>query len=214
MSSKARFISIEGVEGVGKTTNLKFIENFFNDNDIPLYCTREPGGTPLAEEIRRLLLNKSDEKINQMTELLLLFAARTQHIAGVIKPALQRGEWVLCDRFTDSSYAYQGGGRGIPAEIIAGLEALALEGFKPDFTIVLDLPPQQGLERAQNRSVKDRFEQEDIAFFERVRAVFHERAELHPERYCIIDTSAALEEVQQELHRVLSAYVLDNDPPA
>ena len=209
LSNSARFISIEGVEGVGKTTNLKFIEQFFGDNGIPLYCTREPGGTPLGEEIRALLLHRNDAKIDQMTELLLMFAARTQHIAEVIKPALDRGEWVLCDRFTDSSFAYQGGGRGIPMEIIAGLESLALEDFNPDYTIILDLPVELGLERAQTRSEKDRFEEEDLAFFERVRSVFHARAKSNPDRYCIIDTTPSLEEVQGELLRVLSEYVLD-----
>lgn len=210
LSVNARFISIEGVEGVGKTTNLKFIQQFFSDNGIPLYCTREPGGTPLAEDIRNILLHRNDEKIDQMTELLLMFAARTQHIAEVIKPALARGEWVLCDRFTDSSFAYQGGGRGIPMEIIEGLATLALEGFKPDFTIILDLPVDLGLERAQTRSEKDRFEQEDRAFFERVRSVFHARAKASPDRYCIIDTTPALEEVQADLHRVLTEYVLNS----
>lgn len=210
LSVNARFISIEGVEGVGKTTNLKFIQQFFSDNGIPLYCTREPGGTPLAEDIRNILLHRNDEKIDQMTELLLMFAARTQHIAEVIKPALARGEWVLCDRFTDSSFAYQGGGRGIPMEIIEGLTNLALEGFKPDFTIILDLPVDLGLERAQTRSEKDRFEQEDKAFFERVRSVFHARAKANPDRYCIIDTTPALEEVQADLHRVLTEYVLNS----
>ena len=210
MSSSARFISIEGVEGVGKSTNLKFIQQFFSDNSIPLYCTREPGGTPLAEEIRNLLLHRNDEKIDQMTELLLMFAARTQHIAEVIRPALGRGEWVLCDRFTDSSYAYQGGGRGIPMEVIAGLESLALEDFRPDFTIILDLPVELGLERAQTRSEKDRFEQEDLVFFERVRSVFHARADASPDRYCIIDTTPPLETVQAEIHRVLSDYVLNS----
>jgi dTMP kinase len=210
LGNEARFISIEGVEGVGKTTNLKFIQDFFSDNGIPLYCTREPGGTPLAEEIRNLLLHRIDEKIDQMAELLLMFAARTQHVTEVIKPALERGEWVLCDRFTDSSFAYQGGGRGIPMATIAGLESLALDGFKPDYTIILDLPVDLGLERAQTRSEKDRFEQEDLAFFERVRTVFHARAKINPDRYCIIDTTPSLEEVQRELHRVLSEYVLNS----
>jgi dTMP kinase len=206
----ARFISIEGVEGVGKSTNLNFIQQFFSNNSIPLYCTREPGGTPLAEEIRNLLLHRNDEEIREMTELLLMFAARTQHVAEVIQPALARGEWVLCDRFTDSSYAYQGGGRGIPMETIAGLESLALQDFRPDFTIILDLPVDLGLERAQTRSEKDRFEQEDLAFFERVRSVFHARAKASPDRYCIIDTTPPLEVVQGELHRVLTDYLLNS----
>jgi dTMP kinase len=210
LSKSARFISIEGVEGVGKTTNLKFISEFFSQSGIPLYCTREPGGTPLAEQIRHLLLHNDSEKIDQMTELLLMFAARAQHVAHVIQPALERGEWVLCDRFTDSSFAYQGGGRGIAMETIEGLESLALKNFKPDYTIILDLPVSLGLERARTRSEKDRFEQEDLAFFERVRAVFLDRARVNPDRYCIIDTTQPLEEVQAELHRVLSRYVLNS----
>jgi dTMP kinase len=210
LSKNARLISIEGVEGVGKTTNLKFIQHYFAVNNIPLYCTREPGGTPLAEEIRQLLLHRNGEKIDQMTELLLMFAARRQHVAEVIQPALERGEWVLCDRFTDSSYAYQGGGRGIPMQDIQKLESLVLGEFKPDFTIILDLPVDQGLDRAETRSQKDRFEREDIEFFERVRAVFHQRAEQNPDHYSIIDTSPSIEEVQQELHQVLANYVEKN----
>lgn len=207
MKIKPRFISIEGVEGVGKTTNLKFIQEFFKKRDIALYCTREPGGTPLAEEIRALLLRNHKENIDQMTELLLVFAARTQHVSEVIKPALARGEWVLCDRFIDSSYAYQGGGRKIPMERIQTLEEITLGGFHPDFTIILDLPVELGLKRAQTRSERDRFEQEGVEFFERVRAVYHARAQQDPDRYRIIDTSPALKIVQESIHKALSEYI-------
>lgn len=207
MSRRPRFISIEGVEGVGKTTNLKYIQEFFNDRGIPLYCTREPGGTPVAEDIRQILLHKKDENIDDLTELLLMFAARNQHIIEVIKPALARGEWVLCDRFTDSSFAYQGGGRQISIESIQKLEDLVLNGFKPDYTIVLDLPVDLGLERAATRSEKDRFEEEGLEFFERVRGVFLERARQKPDKYCVIDTRPELDEVQRTLHQMLSDYV-------
>jgi dTMP kinase len=203
-----RFITIEGVEGVGKTTNLKFIQRFFKEKGIPLYCTREPGGTPLAEEIRQLLLRNHTEKIDQMTELLLVFAARVQHVSEVIQPALARGEWVLCDRFTDSSYAYQGGGREIPISHIAALEEITLNGFHPDLTIILDLPVELGLERAESRSERDRFEQENLEFFERVRTTYHQRAEQSPARYRVIDTSPNLELVQENIHKVLSEYML------
>jgi dTMP kinase len=207
LKNKPRFITIEGVEGVGKTTNLIFIQNFFEENAIPLYCTREPGGTPLAEEIRQLLLKNHSEEIDQMTELLLMFAARVQHVREVIKPALERGEWVLCDRFIDSSYAYQGGGREIPMDRIKALEEITMQDFEPDFTIILDLPVDLGLQRAETRSQRDRFEQEDLDFFERVRSVFHARAAANPERYHIIDTTPALEIVQEDIHKILSKYV-------
>ncbi len=207
MNIKPRFITIEGVEGVGKTTNLKFIQRFFEERGIPLYCTREPGGTPLAEEIRQLLLRNHHEKIDQMTELLLVFAARVQHVSEVIQPALARGEWVLCDRFTDSSYAYQGGGREIPIANIAALEDITLKGFQPDFTIILDLPVELGLQRAETRSERDRFEQEDLEFFERVRAVYHQRASQNPVRYRIIDTSPDLDLVQESIHKTLAEYI-------
>jgi len=208
--TQGRFITIEGVEGVGKTTNLEFIGNYLRKRDITLLVTREPGGTPLAERIRALLLDRREEKVDAMTELLLMFAARAQHVNKVIKPALARGEWVLCDRFIDSSFAYQGGGREIPEEQIEQLEQLVLGQFRPDLTIILDLPVEQGLQRAEKRSAKDRFEQEERLFFSRVRQVFLQRAKRYPHRCRIVDTASDLDEVQNSLAKILDEYILND----
>jgi len=208
--TQGRFITIEGVEGVGKTTNLEFIGNYLRKRDITLLVTREPGGTPLAERIRALLLDRREEKVEAMTELLLMFAARAQHVNKVIKPALARGEWVLCDRFIDSSFAYQGGGREIPEEQIEQLEQLVLGQFRPDLTIILDLPVEQGLQRAEKRSAKDRFEQEERLFFSRVRQVFLQRAKRYPHRCRIVDTASDLDEVQNSLAKILDEYILND----
>jgi|TARA_Y100000310_G_scaffold323106_1_gene383046 dTMP kinase len=206
-----RFISVEGIEGVGKTTNLEFIERYLRQKGIDVVLrTREPGGTPLAEDIRTLLLQKRTEDVDAVTELLLMFAARAQHVSQVIRPALARGEWVLCDRFTDSSYAYQGGGRQVPQEQIEALEGLLLGEFEPDLTFILDLPVDEGLQRAEKRSAKDRFEQEERLFFERVRQVYLDRAKRYPHRCHVVETAAALESVQRELARVLDKYALNN----
>ena len=183
---KGRFITIEGVEGVGKSTNISYIERFLEARDIKFVSTREPGGTALAERIRDVLLDKAESSMDPMTELLLMFAARKQHTEELIKPALERGEWVICDRYTDSSYAYQGGGRGLDSKIISKVEKLTLGSFKPDLTIVLDLPVKKGLARAGNRGELDRFELESEKFFKRVRATFLARAKTH-KRYHVIN---------------------------
>ncbi|MBD3646692.1 MAG: dTMP kinase, partial [Pseudomonadales bacterium] len=172
MTDRGRFISIEGVEGVGKSTNIRYIESMLDSRNIEHVCTREPGGTPLGEKLRELLLDRDDRSMGAMSELLLMFAARAQHVRDFIRPNLEAGRWVICDRFTDSSYAYQGGGRLMGSEIVAELDELVLNGFHPDVTLILDLPVEQGLERANNRSEEDRFEMEDASFFNRVRDVF------------------------------------------
>ncbi|HJN50010.1 MAG: dTMP kinase [Pseudomonadales bacterium] len=206
-----RFITVEGIEGVGKTTNLEFIENYLMQHGVDVVVrTREPGGTPLAEDIRALLLQERAEEVDAVTELLLMFAARAQHVSSVIRPALARGEWVLCDRFTDSSYAYQGGGRGIPEEQIQVLETLVLDDFEPDLTIILDLTVERALQRAEERSAKDRFEQEERLFFERVRQDYLRRAERYPHRCHVVATTAALEKVQQSLAKILDEHVLSD----
>ncbi|MDC1018536.1 dTMP kinase [Pseudomonadales bacterium] len=192
---KGRFITIEGVEGVGKSTNISYIERFLEARDIEFVSTREPGGTALAERIRDVLLDKAESSMDPMTELLLMFAARKQHTEELIKPALKRGEWVICDRYTDSSYAYQGGGRGLDSKIISKVEKLTLGSFKPDLTIVLDLPVKKGLARAGNRGELDRFELESEKFFKRVRATFLARAKTH-KRYHVINASRSLSAVQ------------------
>lgn len=199
---RGRFITIEGVEGVGKSTNIAFIQSILDGNGIPFLATREPGGTELGEGIRKLLLDKRQRGMTAVTELLLLFAARAQHVEQVIKPALAVGQWVICDRFTDSSYAYQGGGRELPIELITSLEKLAINDFRPDCTFILDMPVETGLSRAENIGEKDRFESEQAEFFNRVREVFITRAK-EDKRFHIVDAAQDLEQVQAEIRDVL-----------
>lgn len=198
-----RFITVEGTEGVGKSTNLNFIQQWLEGQGHRVLVTREPGGTPLAEELRSLLLAPRDETVDPMAELLMVFAARAQHLEQVIKPALAAGTWVLCDRFTDSTYAYQGGGRGFDQSVIAQLETLVQGELRPDLTVILDIDVEKGLARASQRSVPDRFEGEAVAFFERVRAVYHELAARAPNRYVVVDAGQPLEQVQQSIKQVL-----------
>lgn len=204
-STKARFITIEGVEGVGKTTNIHFITSLLEAANIPYIVTREPGGTPLAELIRQLLLQKRNEHICELTELLLIFAARAQHIHHVIAPALQAGKWVVCDRFTDATYAYQGGGRGLSMSTIETLEAMVQGELRPDITYILDLAPEIGLLRARQRGELDRFELEKVEFFNRVRKAYLMRASKEPERCVVIDAATPLESVQTEIRNHLEA---------
>lgn len=193
------FITLEGPEGAGKTTNRAWLAAYLQQQGLDVVLTREPGGTLLAEQIRELLLNPVPEPMARDTELLLMFAARAQHLAQVIKPALARGAWVLCDRFTDATYAYQGGGRGVPFERIRQLEDWVQGRLTPDLTLLFDLPVSIGLSRAAARGRLDRFEQEGLSFFEAVRRVYLERAHQEPERYRILDASQPLEQVQQQL---------------
>jgi len=194
------FITLEGPEGAGKSTNRDYIAARLREVGKDVQLTREPGGTPLAERIRELLLAPSDEPMAVDTELLLMFAARAQHIERVIRPALARGAVVLCDRFTDATYAYQGGGRGVPVARIAELEAFVQGGLRPDLTLVFDLPVEVGLARAAARGRLDRFEQEERGFFEAVRQAYLDRAAADPLRYQVIDASLPLTEVQARLH--------------
>lgn len=196
---RGRFITLEGVEGVGKSTNLAFIQSFLESRGITVRRTREPGGTPLAENIRKLLLAQSGETMCEQTELLLVFAARAQHIKQVIAPALASGEWVLCDRFTDATYAYQGGGRGLDRSVIAQLEAIVHPALQPDMTILLDLDVEIGLSRARERGELDRIELEQSSFFEKVRKTYLELAGKHPERYAVVNAALPLDEVQQAI---------------
>jgi len=202
------FVTIEGVEGVGKSTNIAFMEQYLAAAGIPFVSTREPGGTPLGEQVRTLLLRPGDTPMAPMTELLLMFAARAEHVERVIRPALAGGRWVLCDRFTDSSYAYQGAGRGIPAETIAAIEAASLGGMVPDATLILDLAVSEGLARAERVGAKDRFERESGDFFTRVRAGFLARAG-QSGRYRVIDAGATLAEVQRQVAAWLDTLVAD-----
>ncbi len=199
-----RFITLEGGEGAGKSTNLEYIRTQLESAGIPVVVTREPGGTQLSEQIRKLLLDTGNTEMSSDAELLLMFAARAQHLKQFILPALQQGTWVLCDRFTDATYAYQGGGRGIDNERIAILEEWVQQGFQPDITILFDLPVEVGLDRASNRGQLDRFEQEQQLFFERVRAAYLARAEQQPQRFRIIDADQPLDNVQSQLDGVMT----------
>ena len=200
---KPLFISIEGGEGVGKSTNIAVLENWLQRQQIRYCLTREPGGTPLAEKMRELLLGIDDETLAPAAELLLVFAARAQHLAEVIRPALSRGEWVLCDRFTDATYAYQGAGRGLPSAHIQQLERQVQAGLQPDVTLLLDAPIEVGMARAGKRGELDRFESEEHAFFERVRQCYLERARLEPERFRVINTDRSLQAIGKELEDIL-----------
>lgn len=198
------FITFEGSEGLGKSTHLKFVASQLAARHIPYIITREPGGTETGEEIRDILLKHRNELVDPMAELLLMFAARAQHITTVIKPALQANKWVLCDRFVDASYAYQGGGRGVPEADIEMLEKLVLKGFKPDLVLLFDASPAVGLQRVKGRELHpDRFEKEKIEFFERVRNAYLTRAKKNPKHYRILDASQRLETVQAALLTIL-----------
>ena len=203
--TRARFISLEGIEGVGKSTQLKFVAKYLRKAGISLTVTREPGGTEVAEAIRALVLQSdfSPETIIPETELLLFFAARAQHIHYVIKPALQRGDWVLCDRFTETSYAYQGGGRGLDLAFIRSLQLWVQQDLKMDTVLLLDAPVDIALRRTHHRKTADRIEAEKQDFFTRARASYLERAKQMPDCYHIIDASRSLNDVQKQIKNVL-----------
>ena len=200
---KGKFITVEGIEGVGKSTNIAFIGQQLAASGKDVLVTREPGGTPLGEAIRGLLLNPEYTGMSPDCELQLMFAARAEHLARVIKPAMEAGQWVLCDRFTDATWAYQGGGRGLDAAKIAALEDLVQGDFRPDITLLLDVPVEIGLERARKRGTLDRFEQETVDFFERVRQAYLVMAGKQDGRFRVIDASQPLEAVQNQLKEVL-----------
>ena len=202
MSERGLFITIEGGEGVGKSTNLACLEDYLRGHGVEVVVTREPGGTALGEDLRELLLRVRGEPVCPMSELLLIFAARAQHISELIEPALAGGQWVLCDRFTDATYAYQAGGRGIDDAAIRQLEDLVQGSLRPDYTILLDVPVAVGMERARGRGELDRIERETVEFFERVRAKYLELAQNSSGRFRLIDAGAPLDEVQRELLKV------------
>lgn len=207
-SMKPCFITVEGIEGAGKTTSLAFIEQYLIQLGKQVLVTREPGGTPVAEQIRRLLLNHRQQGMTAEAETLLMFAARAEHLAHVIRPALAAGKWVVSDRFTEASYAYQGGGRGIPEARISFLEDWLQDDMRPDLTLLLDVPVRIGLERATRRNNKlDRFESEAAAFFERVKEAYLQQARLHPKRYRIIDALQDTEAVQAQIRHNLESFV-------
>ena len=198
-----RLITFEGGEGAGKSTHARFAKDFLERAGRRVVITREPGGTPLAESIRKVLLDSASDGMPPMTELLLMFAARATHVEKLIRPALESGADVICDRFVDASYAYQGGGRGLPLERIKALEVWVLGTLRPDCVVVFDLPPALGLQRTGRRGDQNRFEAESLAFLERVRQTYLSRAQEAPERYRIIDASVTMQDVQTQLTTVL-----------
>jgi len=206
MNKTGKFITLEGIEGVGKTSNLEYIRSLLEAAGNTCIVTREPGGTALGESLRQLLLEHSDEQMGENTELLLMFAARAEHLQKVILPALSSGHTVLCDRFTEATYAYQGGGRGIESEKIAALESWVQGDLRPDLTIILDAPVDIGRARAGKRSTPDRIETEQDDFFHRVREYYLEMAGRYPHRICTIDASVELEEVQKQVKKSLQEY--------
>lgn len=207
MHNRGRFITFEGTEGVGKSTQLENAANTLKDLGIDFIVTREPGGTPMAENIRELLLSPREEPVHETTELLLMFAARAQHLHNRILPALNKGLWVLCDRFTDATFAYQGGGRGVPAERIALLETLVQGEVRPDHVILLDAPVETGMARAKKRGELDRFEQETLAFFQRIRDTYLARATAMPGNYHVVNAALPLEQVSASVSALLAALV-------
>ena len=200
---KGLFITFEGVEGGGKTTNISFIAEKIRKAGHQILMTREPGGTTTGEAIRNILISKELPEMHHITELLLMFAARSEHIQRKIIPALEQGTWVLCDRFTDASYAYQGAGRGIESEKISLLENLVQNSLRPDITFLFDLKANIGLARAQSRGETDRFEQQHIDFFNRVRSKYLEMAEKEPQRFRLIEAQHDLKHVQQQITQKL-----------
>ncbi|MGD8642935.1 MAG: dTMP kinase [Chromatiales bacterium] len=207
---RGRFITVEGTEGVGKSTQLQFIEHHLSEHGLSVKLTREPGGTAISEAIRGILLSPELPAMHENTELLLMFAARSEHLHRLIVPALERGEWVVCDRFTDATYAYQGGGRGVSSDRIGMLENWVQGSLRPDATILLDAPVEVGLARARRRSVEDRFEQETRVFFERVRGRYHELVREHPQRFWLVDAARPEDAVRDSIGRILDELVAES----
>ena len=202
---KPRFITLDGIDGAGKSTNLAVMKAWFEKHKLPVLFTREPGGTPAGEALREILLNPATQ-VSLRTETLLMFAARQQHLETVILPALKNGTHVVSDRFTDATFAYQGGGRGVPLQDIATLEHWVQGDFRPDLTLLLDVPLEVSMARINQTREKDRFEQEEAEFFNRVREVYLQRANELPERYAVIDSSQSLDTVKNQIETALDSH--------
>lgn len=204
------FITVEGIEGVGKSSNIEVLVDHIKKAGFDVLTTREPGGTPVAEDIRKLLMHRGDETIPEIAELLLMFAARSLNVNNVILPALEAGKWVVCDRFSDSSRAYQGGGRGLPMETIDSLADWVHGDVNPDVTILLDAPVEVGMARVSNRGAPDRIEREQHQFFERVRECYLSLAAREPNRFVVIDTTRSLEAVQADVGMLVKQLINDS----
>ena len=198
--SKAKFITFEGVDGAGKSTHLQWFAETLRQRGLEVLVTREPGGTPLGERLREILLN---QPMHAETEALLMFASRLEHIEQVIRPALQRGTWVISDRFSDASFAYQGGGRGVALDKLEQLERWVHEDLQPDLTLLFDIPIEVARQRLSNNVTLDRFEQEQGSFFEKVRQAYLARSKKHPQRFALIDAAQTPEEVKADLEKII-----------
>lgn len=198
--SRGKFITLEGIDGAGKSTHVAYIRQLIEARGVSVIETREPGGTPLGEALRELLLTRD---MHADTELMLMFAARAEHLRMRILPALERGEWVLCDRFSDASFAYQGGGRGVDRARLSALERWVQDDFQPDLTLLFDIDPELALARREHARAADRFEAEALEFFARVRAAYLDRAREFPQRFRVIDASASMEVIRAELARIV-----------
>ena len=196
---RGKFITVEGIEGTGKSTNIEFLTSLIKENGYEVIRTREPGGTPMAEKIRQLLLEHEQEQLPEIAELLLFFASRSLHLRNAIVPALKEGKWVVCDRFTDASRAYQGSGRGLDLDRIERLAEWVQEGLEPDMTILLDAPAEIGMQRTAERGDADRMDSEELSFYRRVRAGYLTLADMHPERFAVVDATQSLDQVQASI---------------
>ena len=208
--ARGKFITVEGIEGVGKSTNVDFLASAIKEQGFEVICTREPGGTPIAERIRQILLEHGEEPLPDIAELLLFFASRALHINNKIRPALEAGKWVICDRFTDAGRACQGAGRGFDLQRINLLADWVQDELQPDMTLLLDAPAEIGMQRAEQRGATDRLESEQISFYKRVRAGYLALAEAHPERICVVDAARPLPEVQASIAAALKQSLNDN----
>jgi dTMP kinase len=205
MIMRGRFITLEGIDGAGKSSHLRWVAGYLRSRGIRVKVTREPGGTPAGERLRRLVLG-SRNRLHAETETLLMFAARREHLAKVIAPALKRGVWVVCDRFTDATYAYQSGGSGVAWEKIEALERWVHPGLQPDLTILFDVSPAIGRRRTARKRKRDRFEREQEAYFKRVRSAYLRRARAKARRIRVVDARESLNQVKKELEKILSSY--------
>jgi dTMP kinase len=211
MAARGLFITVEGGEGVGKSTNVDFMANLIREAGPEVLCTREPGGTPMAERIRSMLLDHDNEPLPDLAELLLFFASRTLHLENAVKPALAAGSWVICDRFTDASRAYQGSGRGLGLERVNTLAEWVHGDLNPDMTLLLDAPAEVGMRRARNRGATDRLESEAMSFYEDVRAQYLSLADAEPDRFVVVDASPSLENVQKQIRHAVGTLLSKNN---